>query len=134
MALKFDVVIEREGVTRKCSKCSQVYPLSAAFFEPNGHNRDRTLAYFRPECRGCRSKETKERNEAYKQAGKPKRPAKGTPCELCGRTTQTLVFDHCHASLKHRGWLCNSCNKGLGLIGDSVEALERAILYLKREV
>jgi hypothetical protein len=117
--------------TRKCSKCAEVLPLTAQFFQPNGWNRDNTIQYFRPECNCCRNAVTNGRNKAYKLAGSPVKPELGTPCELCGRTNQQLLFDHCHTTLKHRGWLCNSCNKGIGLLGDTVESLEKVVLYLK---
>jgi len=39
--------------------------------------------------------------------------------------------DHCHDSLKIRGLLCASCNKGLGQFGDNPVALRNAIEYLE---
>ena len=42
-----------------------------------------------------------------------------------------LVVDHCHASGKVRGLLCNKCNLLLGHADDTIDRLERAILYLK---
>lgn len=43
-----------------------------------------------------------------------------------------LVIDHCHASGKVRGLLCNKCNLLLGHADDTIERLERAILYLSQ--
>lgn len=40
--------------------------------------------------------------------------------------------DHCHTTGKVRGLLCNSCNRGVGLLGDDISNLERAILYLSK--
>lgn len=42
-----------------------------------------------------------------------------------------LVVDHDHVTGKVRGLLCTMCNKGLGLLGDNVEGLEKALKYLK---
>lgn len=116
---------------RNCSKCGETYPLTSKFFQKNGTNRDGTIQYYRPECRKCMNSVTKDRTEAYKLAGSPTKPELGTPCRLCGRKDQQLVFDHCHETLKHRGWLCNSCNKGIGLLGDTVEKLKKVVLYLE---
>lgn len=41
-------------------------------------------------------------------------------------------IDHCHDTMIFRGLLCSPCNKGIGLLGDTVEGLQRAIEYLER--
>jgi len=51
-------------------------------------------------------------------------------CELCGAAGKT-VFDHCHAQGHFRGWICDRCNKVLGLIYDDTELLEKMKLYLE---
>ena len=43
-----------------------------------------------------------------------------------------LVVDHCHASGKVRGLLCQNCNRALGLLADNTEWLENAITYLRK--
>lgn len=56
-------------------------------------------------------------------------------CGICGKRETTkdgyLHVDHCHRTGKVRGLLCGMCNIGIGLLGESVETLERAIRYLK---
>ena len=52
-------------------------------------------------------------------------------CHLCGRLAP-LLFDHDHCTGAFRGWLCAACNSGLGMLGDDVEGLRRAIDYLQR--
>lgn len=62
-------------------------------------------------------------------------------CAIChtANTTQAnnkthikgLAIDHCHATGKVRGLLCDACNSGLGYFKDSTELLLDAILYLK---
>lgn len=42
-----------------------------------------------------------------------------------------LVVDHCHVTGKVRGLLCTKCNKGIGLLGDSIDSLYKALEYLK---
>lgn len=64
-------------------------------------------------------------------------------CGICGKDpTQNksalqrhkkLHIDHCHRTGKIRGLLCNSCNNALGVFGDNVSGLRRAIKYLTRK-
>jgi len=39
-------------------------------------------------------------------------------------------LDHCHATGKVRGLLCNKCNVSLGHMEDSIERLEMCIKYI----
>lgn len=55
-----------------------------------------------------------------------------TACEVCGRSDLSLIFDHDHMTGKVRGRLCNSCNLGLGQLGDSIERIEAVYSYLGR--
>jgi Autographiviridae endonuclease VII len=59
-------------------------------------------------------------------------------CDICGRepngtnhVEQSLVIDHDHETGAIRGLLCNNCNSGMGILGDTVEHLEAALQYLK---
>ncbi|MFI5397641.1 MAG: endonuclease domain-containing protein [Candidatus Binatia bacterium] len=68
--------------------------------------------------------------------GRPE-PTRARPatCECCGGVPdadKVLALDHCHETGVFRGWLCGRCNRGIGLLGDSVGGLERAIRYLRR--
>lgn len=55
-------------------------------------------------------------------------------CAICFKVPERgrLVVDHDHNTGKVRGLLCNTCNSGMGKLGDSIENLESAVLYLKR--
>lgn len=50
-------------------------------------------------------------------------------CPIC-LTAGPLVLDHDHETGAGRGWLCSTCNSGLGKLGDTIEGLQRAIVYL----
>lgn len=59
-------------------------------------------------------------------------------CDICGRHESEipetrLYMDHCHATGKFRGWLCNSCNRGIGFLGDTREAIQKALRYLQND-
>lgn len=57
-------------------------------------------------------------------------------CAICGsedskrKGDKHLHVDHNHQTGKVRGLLCNSCNRGLGLLGEA--NLQAALDYLKR--
>jgi hypothetical protein len=56
-------------------------------------------------------------------------------CECCkGLPTRNgrLHADHEHPTGKFRGWLCNGCNTGIGLLGDNLTGAQNAERYLTR--
>lgn len=61
-------------------------------------------------------------------------------CAIC-RSSDTgqvgkrfLCVDHDHKTGKVRGLLCHRCNRGLGLLNDSLKNVETAVRYLKGEL
>lgn len=55
-------------------------------------------------------------------------------CAICARIpSKTLCVDHCHETKVVRGLLCNQCNSAIGLLGNNVVRLQRAIKYLQGE-
>jgi hypothetical protein len=84
-----------------------------------------------PEAQRARVARFKAKREAERVAiaGRP-RPS---ICDICrGNHHLGIVFDHCHATGKFRGWLCDRCNKVLGLVGDDEGLLENLKRYLNR--
>jgi hypothetical protein len=65
-------------------------------------------------------------------------PTRPTPaaCECCGKPCRfgALCLDHDHRTGEFRGWLCRTCNSGLGLLGDSLPSVLCAVDYLMRAV
>lgn len=45
---------------------------------------------------------------------------------------ENFFVDHDHNTVSVRGLLCYGCNLGIGLLGDSIESVQRALEYLKR--
>jgi hypothetical protein len=65
-------------------------------------------------------------------------------CAICNKTesqlkkksskVKMLSVDHCHLTGKIRGLLCHQCNTGLGHFKDSIDILQKAIMYLKASI
>ena len=84
---------------------------------PNKHG-ERAL---RRTCRPC---------QLYQMRLEP--PASWTPCDCCGRVVHRLELDHDHRTGALRGWCCGACNRGIGLLQDSLEGVLTAAAYLTR--
>lgn len=95
-------------------------------------------------CKRARAREFQERNytrygsHLYKQLGISiaeyfaMAEAQGWACKICGKTPKSkLHLDHCHATLRIRGLLCGTCNKGLGQFKDRADLLDAAAEYLR---
>ena len=122
-------------ITKKvCSKCK----LEKSLLEYNG-NTSGTDAFNkdgyrlkRPECSECTKMANKGKIEAKKLAKEQNIPYKapeGTVCAIC-KKEGPMVFDHCHTKNVFRGYCCDPCNRSLGVLGDNVEGLLKAINYL----
>ena len=84
--------------------------------------------------RESRSTSCKECQKSFEVLRKNIRENAPTPegyCECCNKPSDKLVLDHCYKTNVFRGWLCTHCNMSIGLLGDNVEGLRRAIDYLK---
>ncbi len=66
--------------------------------------------------------------------------SQGRKCGICDTGIDTdqrtgkpkaLSVDHCHITGRVRGILCKKCNMALGLLGDSIESMERALNYMR---
>lgn len=53
-------------------------------------------------------------------------------CAICDRSVGiSSCVDHCHNTGVVRGILCDTCNTALGMLGDDLKGLMRAVEYLK---
>ena len=90
----------------------------------------------RPECKDCGKKARQSKTHAIKLAkslGIPYKPPENTKCALCGKLPkegESLVFDHCHKTNTFRGYLHNSCNRALGVLGDDVAGIIKGLIYM----
>lgn len=53
-------------------------------------------------------------------------------CAIC-TVKKKLVVDHCHTTGKVRGLLCHACNRSIGMLGDDLPGLMRAVRYLQEK-
>lgn len=81
-----------------------------------------------PEAQQRRYQAYKERQEAQRVAvaGRPRPDV----CEICQSHGRT-VWDHDHERGHFRGWICDRCNKVLGLIYDDPLLLLKLAVYLE---
>jgi len=114
-----------QGSSNKCKDCR------------NAHNRRYRAT------RVQQTKETERKNkfkvrygitlEEYDDLLK----SQGGCCAVCGkdypgRRVKHFSVDHCHATSMVRGLLCDTCNRGLGMLGDTLDSINKAIEYLRR--
>jgi hypothetical protein len=52
------------------------------------------------------------------------------PCEIC-LVRQAEVVDHDHDTGLFRGFLCGLCNRGIGMLGDTLAGVKAAVLYFE---
>jgi Recombination endonuclease VII len=121
----YDEPYTEQVVTRVCKECNQTKPLTDTFFR-NEHHHSKT-PFYRAECRVC------DRNIKRKLALiKKSAPPKPMQCECCKKQTNLLLIDHDHITHKFRGWICAGCNLGIARLGDDLEGIQNAVVYLSK--
>jgi hypothetical protein len=128
-----------------CGKCSTIKPIE--HFYENRRYKSGYASY----CKECHSNyyryrdPQKRRLEAIKSKYglSPEEyqalvKAANRTCQTCGTPEgddkpSKLVVDHCHATGRVRGLICDRCNRALGLVGDNTQTLLNLITYLQNE-
>lgn len=95
----------------------------------------------RPSCQKCRAHldlKTIPRREEAKWRKNAPRPGALFRCPICRKHSiahinAKIVLDHDHHHGKIRGWLCDSCNTGLGRFKNGVELFNNARAYLQHD-
>ncbi len=88
--------------------------------------RQRRAADPEGDLRRRRAFQKRKSDKQVTVAGRPKPDV----CEICGELHIRIVFDHCHRRGHFRGWICDRCNRVLGLVKDSAELLSMLSHYL----
>lgn len=145
---------------KTCRQCDRTLPMTAFGLRSSSQGatkwrsacRECTAADARMRAKNTKRDRSKERLAApyvrlrgyAKQLGIPwaevvERYPLDNRCEVCGRTPEEanpggryvrLTLDHCHETGQLRGFLCSTCNTGLGQFGDSPERMRAALNYL----
>ena len=97
---------------------------------------EKQRTYWRNKMRKYRATNPDRWDEVAWRSQKLPKPTRPRPllCECCGKAESTykrLVLDHDHKTGKFRGWLCTSCNLGIGRLVDDLYSVRRALTYLE---
>jgi hypothetical protein len=118
-----------------CNVCHRLLPTTQFSRNQNGVN-NRIVR--RPSCNDCREIiDGVDIPLAEKKIWiKTKPEFEPFQCPICQKITipgltSKVVLDHDHSTGKVRGWICDSCNTGIGRFKDDISLLERAIAFLK---
>lgn len=132
----FDPLKTGDSFTHKiCNICHRYLPIQEFSLNQNGKN-NRPIR--RPACNKCRkiidgiSISMKDKKEWQKK--KPHLII--WECPICHKrtipdVTSKVVLDHDHATGRVRGYICDSCNTGIGRFKDEISLLMSAINFLK---
>jgi len=121
-----------------CDRCFKRLRTEVQF--ENNRLKKNNVMTKRPSCRLCRKlKDGKSIPTEVKQKWEETRPEDYTSftCPICDKTTivgiSKVVLDHDHCTGKVRGWLCESCNTGIGRFDDDPQIVQRAITWLREK-
>jgi hypothetical protein len=117
-------IVGKEDDVQECKECHRILPLIA--FTTQSPRSDGAY-YLLKVCRECNRAVHKEQGRVRKNA-----PPKPDRCDCC-HANKKLQTDHIHGTLIFRGWVCRNCNTGIGALGDNLEAVLQAAVYLEKD-
>lgn len=134
----FDPIETGDGFAQKV--CNVCHRLRDTIEFPRNQNGVNNRVIRRPTCNECRV----PMDGVNLSASEKRRWATRKPnlqpfeCRICKKRTipgltSKVVLDHNHSTGMARGWICDSCNTGIGRFKDDVDLLKRAIIYLEEE-
>jgi len=126
-----------DGFPKKICNVCHKFKKTTEFAKNQNAKNNRSVR--RPSCRNCRVKmegvsvsrtdriewlKNKPNNEPFE-------------CPVCRKRTiagitSKVVLEHDHHTGKPGGWICDSCNTGLGRFKDDIKLLKSAIEFLKK--
>ena len=124
-----------EYENKVCDRCFRFLPTS--FFSNNRIKKHSITK--RPSCKDCRKiKDGFAISTLDRQYWETKKPINYElfDCPICRKVTiaglSKIVLDHNHNNGEVRGYLCESCNTGIGRFDDDPKIILNAIQWLKK--
>jgi hypothetical protein len=127
--------------TKRCAKCGEHKSVDN-FYVIQRKDRNKPQLYHR--CKFCCS-DVKSNSKAYYRDWELKKKygisleeyneqvsLRENHCDICCEKVKTLHVDHNHDTGKIRGYLCGSCNRGIGLLKDNSAICREAAGYLEK--
>tara|TARA_R110002033_G_scaffold157530_1_gene193618 strand:- start:40 stop:600 length:561 start_codon:yes stop_codon:yes gene_type:complete len=130
-------MVGKEDDVQECVDCHIIFPFTA--FASRGMRRD-GACYHQTRCRQCSTKTELEARIVRKNA-----PPPPNLCNCCHKESVPLLSlrnkhkkvklqaDHVHGTTTFRGWICRKCNTGMGNLGDDLEGILQAAVYLEKD-
>ena len=112
---------------RWCKGCEQYVPVN--MLVPKSEKSKKGKIWYESKCAVCLPKDAKLRRDLKKQEQTRPKPLR---CQNCNIMTPNLMFDHCERTKRFRGFLCRSCNTGIGMLGDHPEGLVDGLAYFDK--
>ena len=133
----FDVKKIGDGFSKKI--CNVCHKLKKTTDFAKNQNAKNNRPVRRPSCKDCRVKmEGVGISRTNKLKWLKKKPANEPfECPVCKKRTvagitNKVVLEYDHHTGKAGGWICDSCNTGLGRFRDNIGILKSAIKFLKK--
>ncbi|MCX6706125.1 MAG: endonuclease domain-containing protein [Candidatus Woesebacteria bacterium] len=132
----FDVMKAGDAFPKKiCNICHKLVNTDKFAKNQNGIN-NRSVR--RPSCNDCRKQLEGVNVSAKTKAEWSKKKPHYVPfeCPICAKrtiagVTSKVVLDHDHRNGEPRGWVCDSCNTGIGRFKDDIGLIKRAIKFIE---
>ncbi len=132
----FNVKKTGDSFSKKiCNMCHKLIDSSKFAKNQNGIN-NRSVR--RPSCVDCRKGLEGVNMSAKTKAEWAKKKPQNIPfeCPICSKrtiagVTSKVVLDHNHRNGEARGWVCDSCNTGIGRFKDDIELIKKAIKFIE---
>jgi len=136
----FEIInVRKTGDAFSKKICNVCHKLKKTTEFAKNQNAKNNRSVRRPSCKDCRLKmEGKNVSQVEKRKWLTEKPT-NVPfeCPVCKKrtiagVTSKVVLEHNHLTGKVGGWICDSCNTGLGRFKDDEELLKSAIDFLKK--